>query len=182
MHSIPSLIVSFMIVAAPALAEEGVAAEASGGTSNAITVSPLDLFTGTFNLEYERAVASSLGIYGGVNFLYFDGVLRPGAGTVFAVGPEIGARLYLIGDAPAGLWLGPYLNGAYVRNVSGGVASSSFGYGAGGMAGFNLVLSHFVASVGAGLGYLDYSSSVLGQRVGQFGLTGRLRLAIGVAF
>lgn len=153
-----------------------------GDYRNAITLNPIDLFTGTANIEYERALTTWASLYGGLNFLYFGGVLRLNTTTRFAVGPELGARLYLIGNAPAGLWLGPYVNAGYVTNFDGGSSYGSLGLGAGAMAGFNLVLGHFIGSLGAGVGYFDNSARVGEGRIGQYGVTPRLRLAVGVAF
>src|SRR3954468_10538022 len=80
---------------------------------NSLTVNPIDLFTGNINIEYERAVASRVGLYGGLNFLVMHGVLLPNDTTKrFAIGPELGVRIYLIGRAPGGVWLGPYVNAA----------------------------------------------------------------------
>jgi hypothetical protein len=150
--------------------------------ANAITVNPIDLFTGTANVEYERALTSWISLYGGINFLYFGGVLRLNTPTRFAIGPELGARLYVIGNAPAGLWLGPYVNTAYVSNYDGATSYGSLGLGAGAMAGFNLVLGHFIGSLGVGVGYYDNSTMVGESRLGAYGVTPRFRLALGVAF
>src|SRR5262245_14996911 len=73
---------------------------------NSLTVNPIDLFTGNINLEYERAVGSRVGLYGGINFLVMRGVLLPAETRQrFAIGPELGLRVYLVGRAPGGLWL-----------------------------------------------------------------------------
>lgn len=155
---------------------------------NSLTVNPIDLFTGTINIEYERAVANKVGIYGGVNFLIMRGVLMSSdARNRFAFGPEVGARLYLIGRAPGGLWLGPYVNAAYVRNIgvagdapSGGDALS---LGGGGMAGINLLFGQFNLSLGAGAGYYDWGVVTSGTRdPSSSGFTPRLRLALGAVF
>jgi hypothetical protein len=172
------------VVLALMLSTATVARAQSGANdyANAITVNPIDLFTGTANIEYERALSTWISLYGGINFLYFGGVLRLDTPTRFAIGPELGARLYVIGNAPSGLWLGPYVNTAYVSNYSGGSNYGSLGLGAGAMAGFNLVLGHFMGSLGAGVGYFDNSTTASGTRIGQYGVTPRFRLSLGVSF
>jgi hypothetical protein len=149
---------------------------------NTLTVEPIDLLTGTFNLQYERAFSPSLSAYLGLNYLYISGVDQPNSGTQLALGPEIGVRLYLIGRAPAGLWIGPDLSTAWVRNVSYGQEWDSLGYSAGGMVGVNLALGHFTGSLGFGGNFYDYSHYDGTTRVGFYGLEMRERLAVGVVF
>jgi hypothetical protein len=149
---------------------------------NAVTVQPIDLFTGTLNIEYERVLAKRIGAYGAVNFMMYRPILYPSPGSSFGLGPEIGLRVYLIGNAPAGLWIGPYINALWVRNVAEGYIVDSLGLGAGGMAGVNLVFGHFLLSLGGGVAYVDHSAYRNDERVGAFGLTPRLRLAVGAAF
>ncbi len=150
---------------------------------NSVTVNPIDMFTGMLNVEYERAVATRLGLYGGVNFGYMRGVLSNSDVRPLTVGPEIGLRVYLIGRAPGGLWIGPYGNAAWVRNTDASGSIDSLGLGFGAMAGINLLLGQFNLSLGAGTGYHDYSSWSAGtRRIGSFGVTPRLRLALGAVF
>ncbi|MHB8873765.1 MAG: hypothetical protein ACYC8T_08780 [Myxococcaceae bacterium] len=146
-----------------------------------LTVNPVELFSGTFNLEYEQAINPAFSVYGGINYLYFQGVSRVDSTFSTVVGPEVGLRLYLIGDAPAGLWFGPYLGAAYVHNSSSSTPDS-IGYGLGAMAGFNLVFNRVNLSLGLGTGWVDYSSMVDGRRVGLYGFIPRARVAVGVAF
>jgi hypothetical protein len=95
---------------------------------NALTVEPIDLLTGTLNLQYERALIPAVSGYVGFNYLYFSGYDEPNAGTQLAIGPEIGLRLYLVGRAPAGLWIGPDLGTAYVENLRNGEHTVSLGF------------------------------------------------------
>jgi|CXWL01.1.fsa_nt_gi hypothetical protein len=163
--------------------EQEVRSAPDNSGTRAVTVAPVELFSGTFNLEYEQAMASFASFYVGVNYLGMRGILPAGYERALVVGPEVGARFYLLGSAPAGLWLGPYLGAAYVSNTAGGVTQSSLGWGLGAMAGFNLVLfRHLMLSLGAGTGWIDNSSSPAGYRVGLYGFVPRLRLAAGIAF
>lgn len=156
--------------------------------NNSLTVNPIDLFTGTINLEYERAIASRVGFYGGMNFLVMRGVLLPSqTARRFAIGPELGVRIYLIGRAPGGIWLGPYVNAAYVRESydGGNYNRDNLALGAGGMGGVNLLFGQFNLSLGAGAGYTDYAVFTPAgslRPAGTSGLTPRLRLAIGAVF
>ena len=154
-----------------------------GRYSNAITFQPIELFTGTMNIEYEHAFRQWFSLYGGLDFLAWRGVLAPGYDRSLVVGPEIGTRFYLFGNAPSGIWIGPYASAAYVNNTVNGNSYSSFGWGLGAMAGFNLLIKRFVFSLGAGTGWIDHSTNPSGTyRVGYYGFVPRLRLAIGVAF
>lgn len=149
---------------------------------NALTVEPIDLLTGTFNMQFERAFAPSLSAYLGLNYLYVTGLEVPGSATEVALGPEAGIRLYLIGRAPAGLWLGPDISTAWVRNVGDGRVMDRAGLSAGGMVGLNLALGHLTGSMGIGGNFYDYASYIGTQRFGISGFETRERLALGVTF
>lgn len=156
-------------------------AKAQAEYTRSLTANPFELFSGTFNLEYEQALSSSLSIFGGINYLYFQGISRDDTTATTAFGPEAGLRLYLIGDAPSGFWLGPYLGVAYVH-TPGASTPDSLGYGVGAMAGVNLIFGRLNLSLGLGTGWVDYSASVDGRRVGLHGFVPRSRLAVGVVF
>jgi len=153
---------------------------------NSLTVQPIDLFTGNINVEYERALGPKVGFYTGINFLVMRGVLLPQETRQrFAIGPELGLRIYVLGRAPGGVWVGPYVNAAYVRDTGtgDGFNRDSLALGAGGMAGINLLFGQFNLSLGAGAGYQDYGIGVVNRTIpGTYGVTPRLRLAIGAVF
>ena len=165
--------------------EEGIVREHSllkSAWNNGITAMPVDPFSGMLNVEYERALTSSFSAFGGMNVSYFRGLLTNETGRI-AVGPETGIRAYIYGRAPAGVWLGPYVNAAWVRHLDGASTINSVGYSVGGMAGANLLVGQFVASLGAGLGWHDYSArNAVGTRIGSYGVTPRLRVALGAVF
>lgn len=149
---------------------------------NALTVAPIDLFIGTLNLEFERALATRVSGYGALNLMLYRPILYPSQGNSFGLGPELGLRIYLLGRAPAGLWVGPYINALWVRNAGEGYSVDSLGLGAGGMAGVNLVFGQFLLSLGGGVAYVDHSAYRDEERVGAYGLTPRLRIAVGAVF
>lgn len=149
--------------------------------SRSITANPVELFSGTFNLEYETAVNPFLSMYGGINYLYFQGLSPSAIPDVTMVGPEFGLRGYLFGNAPTGLWVGPYLGLAYVHNRASSTPDT-LGYGVGAMVGVNIALSRVNLSLGAGTGWVNYSSLVDGRRAGLYGVVPRVRLAAGFFF
>ncbi len=153
------------------------------GVSGTLTTDPLGLLAGRVNLQIEGAASSFLSLYGGINFLVIEPLLGDSHGRVFGVGPEIGLRFYLIGDAPEGWYLGPYMDIAYLTRDD----SSDVGYALGGATGFNLILfDALVLSAGASLGYetmvVDLDDDAQPDRVGIDGYDLRLRLAAGFAF
>jgi hypothetical protein len=154
------------------------------GIEATVTVNPVDLVNGVVNFEIEGALAERVSMYGGVTFLVWEGVFneRDGDGY-FAAGPELGLRLFLLGDAPIGLWVGPYAGLAYVTVEDGGASADALGIYAGGMAGVTVALLDAIAiSGGIGAGYHDLSARLGDEYYGVRGPIPRFRLAIGAAF
>ena len=150
----------------------------------ALTVNPIDLVNGYINFELDAALVPFLSFHSGVTFVVWDGVWDDDVnGDIFAVGPEMGLRLYPFAGAPGGLWVGPYAGLAYVRVESQSGVERSAGFYGGGMVGATLIIADLlVGSLGVGLGYHDLSAVIEGERVGLRGLSPRFRLAVGVAF
>lgn len=154
------------------------------GVESTVTVNPIDLVNGSVNFEIESAIASRVSLYGGVTFLVWEGVFneRDGDGY-FAIGPELGARLFLLGDAPVGLWVGPFAGLAYVSVEDSGRTAEALGAYAGGMAGVTVVMLDAIAlSGGIGVGYHDLTATIDDEVYGTIGAVPRFRLALGVAF
>jgi len=145
-----------------------------------ITTNPLGLINGRINLEVERALSSASSFYFGLNFL----ILKPAVGQdvgerLFGIGPEIGLRFYLIGDAPAGIYIGPYADFAYLEKDG----NSDFGWAAGGALGVNLILARvLVLTAGVGLGYERMQVDLDTGHAGAEGFDTRFRLGVGFAF
>ena len=161
----------------------GAAPTARADADRTFTVQPFDLATGIVNFEYEGALLPFVSIHMGLDFLTWDG-FSAGDGDVFAVGPEMGLRVFPFMAAPAGFWLGPFAGVAYVRaeNQLGEDVERIGGY-AGGMVGFTLIpFDILVLSAGAGLAYHELGIEADGEEIGPIGLHPRLRLAIGLAF
>lgn len=161
----------------------GALAWAAAGSARAddpdatFTVNPFDLSAGIINFEYEGALGPFLSLHMGLDFLVFDD-------DVMAVGPRMGARLFLFGGAPGGLWAGPFGGVAYVRgDNAAGEEGQDIGAYAGGMVGYTLIpFDILVLSAGAGLAYHELDVQTDGGEVGLDGVHPRFRLAIGLAF
>lgn len=150
---------------------------------NALTIQPIELFSGTLNLEYEGVVMPYLTFTAGLNLLLYRGVFPVTYQQSFGVGPELGARFYPMREAPAGLWFGPSAGVSYIRNESGGKFADSLGYSVGAMVGYNVIINRFEASLGLGGGWIDYSSNPTGaERVGMYGFVPRLKVSMGFVF
>ena len=148
----------------------------SDETPNAMVFNAGDLINGVVNIEYERALTNWLGLTGGFAVTAYRGAFTPAeqASTV-AIGPEFGARLHFIQNAPAGLWVGPYVSAVYLTTTRGDPLVRTFGWNLGGSVGYNFVLGkHFLLSVGAGGGFNDYG--------GPLAWAPRLRVALGGVF
>jgi len=112
---------------------------------NTITLNPLALRFQQLGIEYERALGPVFSIYLAPQGAYG----RQGGSSSLSLGAELGLRVFFLGKAPVGLWIGPELSGTYGRQSSGGVTRSGFGFGVGGGAGWTLVFfDRFALSVG----------------------------------
>jgi hypothetical protein len=142
---------------------------------NLLLVNPGDLFNGVLSLEYERALGPHFGLTGGFSVATFDGPFNLGQPAYTTFGPEFGARIHLIEDAPGGLWLGPTLSGSYVISRAGGSVYRSWSWGLGAAVGYNFIIAHrFAVQVGVGGGFTDYGDALVWAP--------RLRLGLGGVF
>lgn len=149
----------------------------------AITVQPLDLAHGIFNFEYEGALLPFVSFHMGLDFLTFDG-FDDDDGDLFAVGPEMGLRIYPFMGAPAGFWLNPFAGVAYVRGeTQRGETVEELGGYAGGMIGATIIpFDLLVLSAGIGLAYHELGLEADFGEIGDTGVHPRVRLALGLAF
>jgi len=143
---------------------------------NALLFDPGELINGVVNFEYERALNPWFGLTGGLAINSYRSAWDPNSGDGFvAIGPEIGMRFHFIREAPRGLWLGPYLDLAYVTARDNRTVTTTFGYQLGGAIGYNFVFfRHFLLSLGAGGGFGDYGYGVRWDP--------RLRVGLGAVF
>ncbi len=121
---------------------------------NMLIVNAGDLFGGVLTVEYERGLTSLLGLSIGASLASFRGVFVPNVHTT--IGPELGVRFHLIGDAPWGLWIGPSVSVFYVAERFGGLVYRQFGYGVGAGVGFNVRAAAWLAfQIGVAGGFQD---------------------------
>jgi hypothetical protein len=175
------LSLSLILTASPAWADDG-AEVTHYEPDQTLTVNPIDAVNGFLNFEYEHALGSWVSLHAGLNFLVWEGVWQQPHGSTFAFGPEAGVRLFLIGDAPQGLWLGPYVGLGYVR-VDQTPGLDGVGLYGGAMVGGTLVAFDFLAlSAGVGATYHHLTPVWDDPALGLVGWTPRLRLSAGIAF
>ncbi len=171
------------LVAVAALGVGGAAQAADVGIRHApvekpnmLLFNPGDLLGGIVSFEYERALETWFGLSAGLSVQSFRGAFTPaGTSSYVALGPEIGARFHFIQAAPGGLWLGPYVGGAYIAARDDGAVSRAFGWNLGAALGYNFIIARsFVFQIGAGGGFHDYGNNLVWAP--------RLRLGLGGVF
>lgn len=147
---------------------------------NTLTVNPVGLVNGQINFEIEHATGPKTSVYGGLNFLIVQPQFGSPGGRVTGVGPELGARFFILGTAPEGVYVSPFVDAAILQNRD----DVSLGYAVGGMAGLTLIpFDTLTLSLGVGTAYHEMAvTRADGSRVGVVGWAPRFRLGLGVAF
>jgi hypothetical protein len=155
--------------------------EEEPGARNTFTLNPLlALKYQQLGVEYERALGQGFSLYMAPEFAYG----RAEGSWHLALAGTLGARLFVLGSAPSGLFFGPEFSANYQRGYRGQVLRKGFGLGLGGNVGWTLVLfQRLTLSVGFSAQYRaipDLESSEEGAiRVQVVPIP---RLAVGVAF
>ncbi|MDQ3266259.1 MAG: hypothetical protein M3Y59_21865 [Myxococcota bacterium] len=132
---------------------------------NVLTVGPILFAFGFYGLEYERVLTDLFSVF----------VVPQWLNATAASGFEVtgGARVYLFGEAPRGLYVGAY--------AVGGVGAAGPGFGLGGELGFQWLLGDRVAlALGYGHGWRAVQGYLTHQ--GVFPQVNRVRVQLGVAF
>jgi hypothetical protein len=115
------------------------------GARNTLTLNPLALQHQRLGLEYERALGSVMSLYLAPQVAYGSagGLWRLStAGT-------LGARFFVLGSAPSGIFFGPEVGAVYERARLASGMRSGLGLGFGASVGWTLVFfDRFVLSVG----------------------------------
>jgi hypothetical protein len=147
---------------------------------NTFTLNPLALRSEQLGVEYERAFGRGLSLYLAPGFGYG----RAESSWQLSLTGTLGMRLFVLGDAPSGIFFGPEVSMNYQRSYRGEVLRKGFGLGLGGSVGWTLVLfNRFTLSAGFSAQYRsipDLESTEEGAvRVEIAPLP---RLAFGVAF
>ena len=147
---------------------------------NTITLNPLALAHEQLGIEYERALFKPMSLYFAPQGVYGSA----GPNWLLSLGVNVGARFYVMGDAPSGLYIGPEVDLAYERVFQDGVLRRAFGIGFGASAGLSLVLfNRYAVAVGFSA---QYRTEPDASNPGGDVVTTRFRaipkLAFGVAF
>ncbi len=143
---------------------------------------------GTFNVEYERAVAPMVSVFVGPELQFSQGVLASASNMeVFGFGVSAGARFYLFGDAPRGMFLSPEVSAAWVSAKTSSAEGSGSGFGVAALVGYQwLIADHFAISLGIGARYYAVSvNASSGSSSAIYDVAGFLpaaRIALGGAF
>lgn len=152
--------------------------------ANDITLEPLALvFTRTITLEYERVLSPTFSLFVTPAFT-FDSVSDDDLDASFlAVGGGLGARAYLLDDAPTGLFVSVFFQVAWATAERDGQDSEGIGFAVAGQLGYAWVLGRIVVvSVGLGAAWYDMSLALPTGDVGVSGLHPAARAAIGIGF
>jgi Protein of unknown function (DUF3575) len=164
------------LTAAPAFAHREGRGEWDDYGEDMLLVNPGDLFSGVLSVQYEHAFSRHFGLTAGLSVWAFRGVFSPPSDPWFTgISPEFGMRFHFIQHAPAGLWLGPTLNGGVLFTRSDGTLTRAFAWGVGAAIGYTFVIGrHFALELGIGGGFLDTGDSLRWAP--------RLRLGLGGVF
>lgn len=106
------------------------------GARNTFTLNPLALQNQQLGVEYERAFGKGLSLYLAPEFAY----RRTEEAWQLTLAGTLGARLFVLGSAPSGIYFGPEVSTLYQRGYRGQVLRRSWGLGFGGSVGWTLVL------------------------------------------
>jgi hypothetical protein len=107
------------------------------GARNTFTLNPLlALQYRQLGVEYERAFGRGFSLYLAPEFAYG----RAEGSWHLTLAGTLGARLFVLGSAPSGLFFGPEVSANYQRAWRGQVLRKAFGLGLGGNVGWTLVL------------------------------------------
>jgi hypothetical protein len=145
---------------------------------NTVTVSLGQHFT----VEYERAVRPDVSLYVGPALFAGFASLSGEERSELGLGGQIGARFFITGQAPEGLFVSPSLTLAYARLRAGTTYQSGLRVSSGAMLGYTFLFGDVVAlSLGAGASYIGISRTE-GSVAMPGPLEANVRVAMGVAF
>lgn len=134
--------------------------------------------SGRIELEYERALHPRVSIFVGAYAVAYDSL---GNAQLVGFGALGGARVYLVGSAPEGIWFAWEIGG-FRRNERGNPDVLLRGVQTGGMIGWTGVWSRFALTLGAGGTYTHGRVQVFEQSVIDVEWNPWLKIGVGVAF
>ncbi len=150
------------------------------GPWNTFTLNPLVLKERRLGVEYERALGRGFSLYLAPEFAYG----RAERSWHLTLGGTLGARIFVIGKAPSGIYFGPEVAVDYQRERREQGLRKAFGLGVGGSVGWTLVFfDRFTLAAGFSAQYRaipDLESSE--EEAIRVELVPTPRLAFGVAF
>ena len=174
-----SILALLLLFATPAHAEEAPQAWLNGNLSRNTVVIKLGEH---FAVEYERAVHPKVSVF--VGPAMFAAYNRVGnvTNTELGFGGTVGARFFVAGLAPEGLFVGPLLTIGYSNMTNAGISSHGLRITSGAMVGYTWIFGDvFDLSLGAGANYVNASTTLAGGSAPS-PVEASLRAAIGVAF
>jgi hypothetical protein len=136
------------------------------------------LLGGRIEFEYVRALHPRVSIFGVMYALAFDSVFNQ---SLVGFGARVGARGYMFGAAPEGLWASWDIGGIY-RRARGDDRINIAGLETGGTVGYTGVWGRFALSLGVGAYFLLNRLKVQDASVKDSEWNPRVRFALGVAF
>ena len=139
---------------------------------------------GVIGLAYERAVARWMTVQLEAHiFGTWFGPIVADFPNFTGLGGQIRPSVFLIGDAPRGVYVAPYLRVERVTAEVDGATGSNVGWSAGAFGGYSFLFGErFNLRVGAGAQYLSYVVHVEGTRLAFKSVFPALILVVGVVF
>lgn len=134
--------------------------------------------SGRLEIEYERALHSRVSIFAAWYVLFFDSL---GNENLVGSGFLIGARAFLLGDAPEGIWVAAQVGG-YNRRSRDLPDVRQWGVQTGGMVGWTGVWYRVAFTLGGGFTYSYGRVTVLEQSVSLAEWSPWFKIGVGVAF
>lgn len=181
-QALPWILAIVVCTAFTSIAVTPSTASAQDRPTDVLSVNLLDAIDGFFNLGWEHALGDSTSLYLGAEVLAFRGVFDHYPGSIVGIGPILGLNFYLLGDAPEGLFIGPYAIGSWISASNGSDSNSSFGYAFGGHIGGSVLLGHFHLAAGIGAVWRAFSVDINEDQLGPRGFHPRFELSLGYAF
>jgi hypothetical protein len=171
------------LLAADAAADTRVERTAAPAPDNVVLANLFVMPFGVYSVEYERTLGERWGVTAGVTGFYANGTPFDASIRSRGLGGNLGARYYLTGTAPQGLFAAAFLRAFHVSLEAADGMAEGPAVGGGAMVGYAHVFwqrLHVSAAAGAHVLWGDAAGTHL-MPSGRT-LDPELRLAVGVAF
>jgi len=155
---------------------------------NGLTINPVEIALGRFNLTYERVLNAHLSL--AIDGAYMHSSTNLVSNDTLSMNAFAGGfspHFYFLRPAPGGLYLAPFVRLAYVTGTAQRAVGDGFGYASGATIGWSWVVGAFNLKLGAGAAYWDVLARATDSsgRAGTAGFQGVLPsvdLSIGAVF